>query len=142
VAERQWPEKSDIRLMMVLNPSMLANLQVASSAGASISARSDLVGNGDDLESLDGMIGRMMAGYRSILAQNPSGVTISTSLVAGDPKRILIDEAETWGADSIFIGSRGLSGWEKFLLGSVSSAVAVRAHCSVEVVRASHSSKE
>ena len=58
-------------------------------------------------------------------------------VVEGDPKRVLIEEAERWGADSIFVGSTGFSNrFERFLLGSVSAAVAARAHCSVEVVRA------
>ena len=52
----------------------------------------------------------------------------------GDPKRVLIEEAEQWGADCIFVGARGLRRLERFLLGSVSTAVAARAHCSVEVV--------
>jgi nucleotide-binding universal stress UspA family protein len=51
-----------------------------------------------------------------------------------DPKRLLIAEAENWGADCIFVGARGMGRIERFLLGSVSSAVAARAHCSVEVV--------
>ncbi len=50
-----------------------------------------------------------------------------------DPKRLLIAEAENWGADCIFVGARGMGRIERFLLGSVSSAVAARAHCSVEV---------
>jgi nucleotide-binding universal stress UspA family protein len=50
-----------------------------------------------------------------------------------DPKRLLIAEAESWGADCIFVGARGMGRMERFLLGSVSSAVAARAHCSVEV---------
>jgi nucleotide-binding universal stress UspA family protein len=52
-----------------------------------------------------------------------------------EPKRLLIAEAESWGADCIFLGARGMGRIERFLLGSVSSAVAARAHCSVEVVR-------
>jgi nucleotide-binding universal stress UspA family protein len=52
-----------------------------------------------------------------------------------NPKRLLISEAEDWGADCIFVGARGLSHIERFWLGSVSTAVAPRAHCSVEVVR-------
>jgi nucleotide-binding universal stress UspA family protein len=56
-----------------------------------------------------------------------------------DPKRLLIAEAESWGADCIFVGARGMGRIERFLLGSVSSAVAARAHCSVEVA---HDQKE
>ena len=54
-----------------------------------------------------------------------------------DPKRLLIAEAESWGADCIFVGARGMGRIERFLLGSVSSAVAARAHCSVEVAQSS-----
>jgi nucleotide-binding universal stress UspA family protein len=56
-----------------------------------------------------------------------------------DPKRLLIAEAESWGADCIFVGARGMGRIDRFLLGSVSSAVAARAHCSVEVA---HDQKE
>jgi len=62
---------------------------------------------------------------------------LKTDAVApeGDPKRLLIAEAESWGADCIFVGARGMGRVERFLLGSVSSALAARAHCSVEVAR-------
>jgi nucleotide-binding universal stress UspA family protein len=63
------------------------------------------------------------------------GLLLSSVIKAGDPKQVLLDEAEHWGADCLFVGARGLSRIERFLLGSVSSAVAARAHCSVEVVR-------
>jgi len=52
-----------------------------------------------------------------------------------EPKQLLLSEAENWGADSIFVGARGMGRLERFMVGSVSSAVAARAHCSVEVVR-------
>jgi nucleotide-binding universal stress UspA family protein len=64
-----------------------------------------------------------------------AGLTISTAVLRGDPRQALVDAAREWKASSIFVGSRGLSGIERFLIGSVSSAVAARASCSVEVVR-------
>ena len=61
---------------------------------------------------------------------------VTTSIKEGDPKRVLVEEAERWGADCIFLGSTGFSNrFERFMLGSVSAAVAARAHCSVEVIR-------
>lgn len=65
-------------------------------------------------------------------------VGLRTSVLVKDeePKGLLCSEAEQWDADCIFVGSRGLSGMERFLMGSVSSGVATRAHCSVEVIRA------
>lgn len=46
-----------------------------------------------------------------------------------------LNDADTWGADCIFVGAKGTRGIDRLLLGSVSSAVAARARCSVEVVR-------
>jgi hypothetical protein len=53
-----------------------------------------------------------------------------------EPKALLCSEAEGLMADCIFVGARGMGRLERFLIGSVSSGVAARAHCSVEVVRA------
>jgi nucleotide-binding universal stress UspA family protein len=62
---------------------------------------------------------------------------IATSIVKEDePKQLLLREAEGWDADCIFVGARGRSRLERMLLGSVSTAIVTRAHCSVEVVRA------
>lgn len=64
-----------------------------------------------------------------------AGLLVTPHIKKGTPKDILLQEAQTWEADCIFIGARSLSRWERFRLGSVSAAVAARAHCSVEVVR-------
>jgi nucleotide-binding universal stress UspA family protein len=64
------------------------------------------------------------------------GLDASFSILSGNPKQVLIEEAENWHADSIFVGANRFGSWfERFMLGSVSAAIAARAHCSVEVVR-------
>jgi hypothetical protein len=65
-----------------------------------------------------------------------TGLTVLSVITDGDPKQLLPEEAEHWKADCIFVGARGLRRIERFLLGSVSAAVAAQAHCSVEVIRA------
>lgn len=52
-----------------------------------------------------------------------------------EPKQLLCAEAKAWDADCIFVGAHGMNRIERFLIGSVSSSVAARAHCSVEVWR-------
>jgi len=65
-----------------------------------------------------------------------AGIKVSGVLREGDPKKELPEAAEEWGADCIFVGSSGFNNrFERLVLGSVSAAVAARAHCSVEVVR-------
>jgi nucleotide-binding universal stress UspA family protein len=63
------------------------------------------------------------------------GLQVSTLVKQEDPKQLLCEEAERWGADCIFVGAKGVGRLERLLIGSVSSAVAARAHCSVEVIR-------
>lgn len=65
-----------------------------------------------------------------------AGLDAAYDIGVGDPKRVLVERAEEWRADSIFVGSTGYGNrLVGFLLGSVSAAVVARAHCSVEVVR-------
>jgi nucleotide-binding universal stress UspA family protein len=71
----------------------------------------------------------------ALRALKSAGLNTSVLVRDEEPKTLLCGEAEEWKADSIFLGSRGLSGMERFLMGSVSSGVAARAHCSVEVIR-------
>ena len=64
-----------------------------------------------------------------------SVVSCSTELHAGDPADVICRRARELDADLIVVGSRGLGTLDRFLLGSVSAAVAQRAPCSVLVVR-------
>jgi len=65
-----------------------------------------------------------------------AGLNVSPLVTGGDPRKILLEDAERLRADCIFVGARGVRGIERLLLGSVSTAIAARARCSVEVVRA------
>ena len=71
----------------------------------------------------------------SVARLQSAGVAVTGIVRIGDPRWVILKEAEELNIDSLFVGARGLSRIERFLLGSVSSAVASRAHCSVEVVR-------
>ena len=62
-------------------------------------------------------------------------VALDAALVPGPAQVVILDEAESWGADLIVVGSHGYRAWERFLLGSVSQSVVSHAKCSVEVVR-------
>lgn len=58
-----------------------------------------------------------------------------TMVVEGDPTRVIVDTAQSKGADLIVIGSRGLGDLQGLLLGSVSHKVANAAPCSCLIVR-------
>lgn len=53
----------------------------------------------------------------------------------GNPGRTICDFAQTWSADLILIGSKGLTRVKEMFLGSVSNYVTHHADCSVLIVR-------
>jgi len=57
------------------------------------------------------------------------------AVLKGSQRDRIVEESKAWGADLIVVGSHGRRGLTRYLLGSVSEAVAMHAHCSVEVIR-------
>ncbi|MCJ8164214.1 universal stress protein [Pontibacter sp. E15-1] len=70
-----------------------------------------------------------------LVREKNSSLLISTAVIKGPPKQVIIEDADSFVADLIVVGSHGRRGLEKFLLGSVSQSVALHANCSVEIVR-------
>ena len=64
-----------------------------------------------------------------------AGFATTEAVEKGDAKSVILDHAEKWPADLIILGSHGLKGMSRFLMGSVSDAVARHAACSVQIVR-------
>ena len=125
VAAREWPVGSAVRLVTALDARMCTALAFMRLPGQTGTEMRDADEHAAMARTLDAMAAPL----------HERGLAVSSVITAGDPKQVLLDEAEQWGADSLFVGARGLSRVERFLLGSVSAAVAARAPCSVEVVR-------
>jgi nucleotide-binding universal stress UspA family protein len=64
-----------------------------------------------------------------------AGFRVTTSVATGDARSLILEDAAAWHADLIILGSHGRKGLGRFLLGSVSEAVARHARCSVQIVR-------
>jgi len=126
VAVRNWPAGSEVKVVLVddpLAPEFLG--KIIRPLGETLA---------EDKREEQAWVERISKRSKKLL--QASGLKISCSVGFGDPKRELCKAAEDWGADSIFVGSAGFSNrFQRFVLGSVSAAVAARAHCSVEVVR-------
>jgi nucleotide-binding universal stress UspA family protein len=67
-----------------------------------------------------------------------AGLVANFKVIDGDPREVIVCEAERFKADAVFVGARGHGRMERLLLGSVSNYVVTHATCSVEVVRPSH----
>jgi nucleotide-binding universal stress UspA family protein len=64
-----------------------------------------------------------------------AGLDVDPKVLEGNPRSTILSEAKAWGAETIFIGARGLGILDRLLLGSVSTAVVTHAECAVEVIR-------
>lgn len=60
---------------------------------------------------------------------------VESRVVEDEIRAGILNVAKEWHADLIILGSHGRKGVQRFLLGSVSEAVARHAPCSVEIVR-------
>ncbi|HEY0657400.1 MAG TPA: universal stress protein [Pyrinomonadaceae bacterium] len=126
IASRNWREASEFKLVAATQPI------TPSTIGRFIPPLAHLVDevNESEREWIEKLAAPCLEKLRS------AGLKATLQLNAGNPKQLLVDEAESWNADAIFVGANAFgSRLERFLLGSVSAAVAARAHCSVEVIR-------
>ena len=64
-----------------------------------------------------------------------AGVHTEFTQTWGEPGRDICELAQTWSAEVIFIGSRGLTGLKEMFMGSVSNYVTHHTPCSVLIVR-------
>jgi nucleotide-binding universal stress UspA family protein len=122
-ADRIWPAGTTARLVTVIDGRMPDTLPAFRW-----------------LEALD----RYGAAWMHRMIQDPverlraAGLSVSPVIQRGNPSAVLLDEARYWDADMIFVGARGLRGLKRLFLGSVSTAIAMQAPCTVEVRRPQH----
>ena len=122
VAQRPWPKGTKIKLVSVIAPSEFVIDPLY--GVAEVTGRADEVKKELAQEALSSA-GRIL---------NSAGLKSAGVALTGDAKARIIDEAKEWGADLVVVGAQGRSGIDRFLQGSVSEAVAIHAHCSVEVI--------
>jgi nucleotide-binding universal stress UspA family protein len=60
---------------------------------------------------------------------------VSGSVMDGHPAEMILSSADREGSDLIVLGRRGISGVERFLMGSVSSSVVNHSKCDVLIVK-------
>jgi nucleotide-binding universal stress UspA family protein len=125
VAERSWANDAEIRLIAVDDP--------FSRPAAGYVTWNPVEEKPEDTEESREWISKIIDAPRQILES--AGLRVSYNIRWGDAANMILDEAKDWQADTIFLGARGLGRFKRFLLGSVSSAVAAKAKCSVEIVR-------
>ena len=131
VCRREWPEGSQVRLLAVVDTVMA----ITPDGAQPHNLKWIEVGDEENWEQVR-QIFQPLADKLGA-----SGLEAEVMIRRGNPTNELLNEAESWNANCIFLGPKGTRGIDRLLLGSVSSAVAARAHCSVEIIRTSESRK-
>ncbi len=124
VASRSWPQDASARILAVADIDLPHPSPFSGIASDWIHEKDE-----NDRDWLTRMVESIAEPVSSSMSH------VSTEVKSGDPRQVLLHEAQSWGADCIFVGTRGLSGVERFFLGSVSLSLAMYAPCSVEVIR-------
>ena len=124
VASRPWPPGTEVRVLSAVERVVPPATEVWYDAGGSLDkARREMEKRAEQLSA--GVAERLRT----------SGLTAETAVRDGDPRSVIVDEAEEWDADLVVVGSHGYTGLKRLLLGSVAQSVVGHAPCSVEVVR-------
>ena len=125
VARRPWPEGSLVKVLTVLETPMPPTPETWAVP----------LNYFEELEATLRKQGQNIVNRAIQKLKSNKALVADAVLAPGSPRPVILDEAESWGADLIVLGSHGYSAWKRLLLGSVSQAVVSHARCSVEVVR-------
>ena len=127
IAKRPWPANCEFEIVSVVEPEVSAlNLPQAWLDPVAMEAR-----RAADMQRAQ----KAIAEAEAILADSGLKVSGNVLIPIATSKELILDEADKLQADLIVVGSHGRRGIKRFLLGSVSEAVAMHAICSVEVIR-------
>lgn len=128
VRSRPWHSDTRFRLMTAL-PESLSQGSFPVSGSAALY----------ELDKEEDMLEEASAALRhraeSLAAALDGAHEVDSVAVRGDARDSIIEQAYTWPARLIVMGSKGKSMLARFFLGSVSSAVTQVSPCTVEIVR-------
>lgn len=128
VRTRPWPGGTVVRVLSAVVPE-LPPPPAPAWTGLTIGYKEFLDMKTQEAEAL---LGRASETLRTAT----SDMGAETVVRVGDPRKVIVDEAEEWSADLVVVGHRGLTGLTRLIMGSVAQYVVNHAPCSVEVVRA------
>ena len=127
VIARPWPHDSEVKVISVVEPPSIAATDPWNVTGDYALTIVKQLNERAENAVRDAV-------YKLSNSERQS-LKVTSEIAQGPPKRLIVEEADRWGADLIVVGSHGYGMWDRLLLGSVSSAVAFHANCSVEIVR-------
>jgi nucleotide-binding universal stress UspA family protein len=125
ILNRNWPAKTQVQLLSIDTSGVIGAL-----GQLSPQMKAAAIGTGFASGWAETLAGPSM---RKLI---DAGLDASIEVRPGQPRQVLVEASAEWSADCIFVAPHTAgNSFERFLLGSVSAAVAAQANCTVEVVR-------
>jgi nucleotide-binding universal stress UspA family protein len=129
IAHWDYPADSEVRVISVVAPYFPTTYLPGDGVDMNLYEQMEKDAREVARAAVDSAVAKLRAGEES------RELSVTTKVLSGSPKGLILEEAEAFGADLIVVGSHGHGMLERFLLGSVAQAVALHARCSVEIVR-------
>ena len=127
VASRQWPAGTEMEVFTVVHSATPLMVDPAFALAAAYV---------ETIQELRKRAPELLAAAAARLGRNDADLRITTKVVEGSPRELIVQEAADWGADLIVLGSHGHGPLRQALLGSVATGVAADAVSAVEIIRA------
>jgi nucleotide-binding universal stress UspA family protein len=121
-----WPDDSQFRVIMVIEP-----LYAPYDFAGVYLLNSMIEADKEFAEHCSNLVERRIVQLKGKFGEEK----VSGEVLKGPISDTIIDQAKSWNADLIVMGSHGRKGFNKFLLGSVAQSVAGQAPCSIEIVK-------
>jgi nucleotide-binding universal stress UspA family protein len=129
IANRPWPPGSEVHVISVIHLPFTPTPETWALPDSYYSklekAERELAGSA---------INRASSRLLDSNTEREAPLILTSEAIVGHAAETIIETAKKWGADLVALGSHGRRGFSRFLLGSVSYAVASHAPCSVEIV--------
>jgi nucleotide-binding universal stress UspA family protein len=126
---RPWPPDTEFRVINVVEPAWYLAYGLVydpAAVNALVAAEEEIK------KSAMVMVEKQAKKIRDTLRD----LKVEGRVLEGNPAATIIDDADTWNADLVVVGSHGRRGWQK-LLGSTAQKIAIDAPCSVEILTSS-----
>ncbi len=130
VAERPWPDGSEVCVLSAIHLPMTPTPETWALPD-SYYAHAEKIGR----EHAQAVVEKSISVLTASNKDREIPLAVIGQEVVGHAEDVIISTAKEWKADLIVLGSHGYKGLQRFLLGSVSQAVASHASCSVQIVR-------
>src|SRR4029453_18601398 len=114
VGHRPWPPDSQVIVITAAELPVLIGLEPWAAAPIYVDKLEGAVRDSAKAV-IENAVSRLKAGN--------SPLAVTSEVIQGPPREVIVEEAEKRGVDLIVMGSRGLGAWSRLLLGSVSNAV-------------------